>query len=544
MAEVREENAVGADYLRGSAALRERVASGGRLPRANVSVIGYALLLTINALSLWGGFFPFFPMSIHTPEITQAFFLSQSLAYATMLLGTAVVVYFRPGMIRHALIFAGGVPLAAGSCCLIALMYVPGHTIALAVVSGLLMGAGSAGFSMAWQRYFSAESPERGNYFLLMGTICAPLLFFALYLLPESVPVFVTPLLLVPLCGLCAILATRTIDFDQASLTDIPRDHPAVYRKFRSDYWRSSLAIGALGFCAGAIRAVALGNPAGGGGINAMSMVGAGAAALILLAVWRRGSFRIDVATVFKLLLPAMFAIVVVLPLSSGMFVDQAAGIAYLLFSLANLTMLLQCAQASRDRGISPAYTFGLFGGLVYALQDGGFSFGYWTNTMGWESPMQLYIVAFAALVSIVVVLYSLAVDKDLLGGARASSPSNPDSVEFLIAAAEEDGAVRGFGQRRTVPRSDGADAAASDDSDAEHLRDRLSKRCLELKAAYGLTKREAEILEHIARGYSVSHIAEELVISENTVRTHSKHIYTKLDVHKRQEILDIIDAL
>ncbi|MFQ8869257.1 MAG: helix-turn-helix transcriptional regulator, partial [Eggerthella lenta] len=39
----------------------------------------------------------------------------------------------------------------------------------------------------------------------------------------------------------------------------------------------------------------------------------------------------------------------------------------------------------------------------------------------------------------------------------------------------------------------------------------------------------------------SKSYIAESLFISENTVRSHSKHIYAKLDVHSKQEILDLI---
>ena len=37
--------------------------------------------------------------------------------------------------------------------------------------------------------------------------------------------------------------------------------------------------------------------------------------------------------------------------------------------------------------------------------------------------------------------------------------------------------------------------------------------------------------------------IAEELVISENTVRMHSKRIYAKLDIHKKQELLDLIES-
>ncbi|MDR1358332.1 MAG: LuxR C-terminal-related transcriptional regulator [Coriobacteriales bacterium] len=32
--------------------------------------------------------------------------------------------------------------------------------------------------------------------------------------------------------------------------------------------------------------------------------------------------------------------------------------------------------------------------------------------------------------------------------------------------------------------------------------------------------------------------------MSENTVRTHSRHIYTKLDIHKRQELLDLLESM
>ena len=48
-------------------------------------------------------------------------------------------------------------------------------------------------------------------------------------------------------------------------------------------------------------------------------------------------------------------------------------------------------------------------------------------------------------------------------------------------------------------------------------------------------------VLQLLCKGRSKSYIAESLFISENTVRSHSKHIYAKLDVHSKQEILDLI---
>lgn len=50
------------------------------------------------------------------------------------------------------------------------------------------------------------------------------------------------------------------------------------------------------------------------------------------------------------------------------------------------------------------------------------------------------------------------------------------------------------------------------------------------------LTPRERDILAHLARGKSVSAIAEELSISTLTVRTHIRNLLSKLGVHSRLE--------
>lgn len=57
------------------------------------------------------------------------------------------------------------------------------------------------------------------------------------------------------------------------------------------------------------------------------------------------------------------------------------------------------------------------------------------------------------------------------------------------------------------------------------------------------LTPREREILVHLGLGHTVSAIAKELVVSENTVKFHVKGIYQKLDVHSRAEIMALIDS-
>lgn len=59
----------------------------------------------------------------------------------------------------------------------------------------------------------------------------------------------------------------------------------------------------------------------------------------------------------------------------------------------------------------------------------------------------------------------------------------------------------------------------------------------------FGLTGREAEVLGYLCRGFSQVYIARELYISENTVRTHAKHIYAKTGVHSREELLELLNG-
>lgn len=52
----------------------------------------------------------------------------------------------------------------------------------------------------------------------------------------------------------------------------------------------------------------------------------------------------------------------------------------------------------------------------------------------------------------------------------------------------------------------------------------------------HGLSQREAEVLQGLVEGLSYKMIAERLQVGYETVRTHIKHIYEKLQVHNNTE--------
>lgn len=67
-----------------------------------------------------------------------------------------------------------------------------------------------------------------------------------------------------------------------------------------------------------------------------------------------------------------------------------------------------------------------------------------------------------------------------------------------------------------------------------------FSDAILALAQEHRLTPREVEVFSLLARGRSIPYIRDELVISRETAATHAKHIYAKLGVHSRQELIDL----
>ena len=84
--------------------------------------------------------------------------------------------------------------------------------------------------------------------------------------------------------------------------------------------------------------------------------------------------------------------------------------------------------------------------------------------------------------------------------------------------------------------------ASRIDGPTVDDARSLIRRRCDELTEQFGLSPRENDVLYYLGRGYNHAYIAKKLYISENTVRTHVRHIYTKLDVGSREEIIDLID--
>lgn len=73
-----------------------------------------------------------------------------------------------------------------------------------------------------------------------------------------------------------------------------------------------------------------------------------------------------------------------------------------------------------------------------------------------------------------------------------------------------------------------------------ESQRDKLLAGCDLLAREMGLTEREREVLELLVVGQSYQQVCQALLLSMGTVKTHVRHIYGKLDVHSREEAVEL----
>ena len=57
------------------------------------------------------------------------------------------------------------------------------------------------------------------------------------------------------------------------------------------------------------------------------------------------------------------------------------------------------------------------------------------------------------------------------------------------------------------------------------------------------LSPREREVFALLARGRNRAYIREELVIGDETVKSHIKNVYRKCELHSQQELIDLVEA-
>ena len=90
---------------------------------------------------------------------------------------------------------------------------------------------------------------------------------------------------------------------------------------------------------------------------------------------------------------------------------------------------------------------------------------------------------------------------------------------------------------KREAERLQLAKSGYTDSQLADPQEPDIEALCAKAARTYDLTRREEDVLRLLVEGRTAPQIAEELVVSPNTVKTHVRNLYRKLGINRRADL-------
>lgn len=407
-----------------------------------------------------------------------------------------IIMYFTVGLGYRRLNFIGrfaAYPYAlATSMTLGVLFYIieagssPDQTlfrIALYLGASVLVGFGTACFCLRVGRAFGLLGPQQvlfhGTFALFWGTVGA----LIINLLPsyiQSIILLVVPSIMV----ICLYRSIATISTNKLYTQGLDAKARVPW-KFLAISFFQGLALGVMG----GIVSDDLSLP----GVP-LALVAFIAAALLLFLTALSVKMDFD-HLVFRVGFPLMGVGFFVIATFENSLIPGSL-LLYMGYAYMYLTNCCLCSYFAKGLGQSPLWIIGLAtGALVVGQMTGTFLDLHLLPKQG------IWLTGFMAFILILAALF-------LSGGNKLN-----------------------FGWGLVVPGVD------------ETLNKNFELACQLVTSERNLSKREAEVLLLLVQGRPRRLISEKLNISEETVKTHTGNIYTKLVVHSRSELLETIET-
>ena len=398
------------------------------------------------------------------------------------------------------------------------LVRIPMHPLAVCIMGGY----GIAYAYRTWSTPYSEMQPRQACGMAALALVIASLIECFMFIVGDA--------------GSCIALALvgfaipATLHGCYKHLDPEPAAEPVPTKTFRENaqavlpLWRIAVGITVYSFAVGVSWTLLLANPD-----RVLALTDLAVPLLIIglvIVFWiccakiiKRISFRI----VWRPIVLLMSAAILMAP--------QVEGTTYVLVvsfvraaqtTLAALWFLI-LTDIARHTHVDASHVIGM-GWVFYSLPvAAGVIFG--LMLMPYD-PLHTVLPALTVLALVAIAF--IADDQDAL----FTKPNEADEPLLQVPATAQGGA-----QAETV-----AQIEKPDDGMGSGRRDRLSVKCVAIARDYGLTNREFDVLVRLAHGRSGTFIAEELTLSENTVKGHTKRLYAKLGVHTRQELINLAE--
>lgn len=441
----------------------------------------------------------------------------------------------------------------------------------------LLTGIGYGYFWGSWAEYLGRMHPSRTSFYVPMSFLLTAALFLGISLATENggVPPLV---LMIPLPVLSLVCLGRC-------QVEMPDGHYA--RTTNSKRYLTALASLITLIVASLVLSLLFGfvwemTVLSVGSVNKAHqapLVANLVVALCLICLVLYAHRRLNLALVFRVIVPVIVILFAVLPFfweTNPVVLNVVMSACYGVFDVIIWYMVTSTAY---DFAVSGFVVGGIVRALSILARLVGIGIGYLFMLVP-DSPSMLVIgmsVGAVYILSMIGLFYSTrrkgaalsSIVKDAEGGRasqdqrkrrQAVDQHTPPSVteedqvprglegnavapaskpEQTAPAEPEDRAIRPHEENRRVQRSD-ANASPAPAAAPSPITD---EAVFEMMAEdFSLTRREAELLPYFARGRSARVIADALFVSENTIRTHTRRILEKTDLHSKQQVIDLIE--
>ena len=400
--------------------------------------------------------------------------------------------------------------------------FLPAATVAATVAGALLTGAGTAWIVLSWGVLYSKHGARFSLFGIIASYVLSVALFFLVHIMSEPVAIATTVLL--PACSGLLLHAAHVHDLRTSAAGEADGENrPGATgrrpvsgdgrRRFSPRVALPLAAVFLYALCGEVLRefATTSGDQAGLDAMGNLYLLGTAIGLVVMGAI-------LALIPAFTHKRPSdMPGIRATLLIMAGGFLITTLTSASFLIAYAVFGAAFQCFRSLvwmysadvAERTGAPAFSvFGATQACAAAAVVLGVPIARALNGIVSVGAAQWTTIASAA----VFLIFTTAV--------FVVNPKDLESAWGLIPGR----------------RGDADDPKAPDDAgaiDADELRFLVDE--------FGLTTREHEVAQLLARGRSLPFIQEELHIAQGTAQTHLMHIYRKLDVHTRQEFLDVI---
>ena len=376
---------------------------------------------------------------------------------------------------------------------------------------GLVGSIGSVGFLLAQQGVLASLEPARAATVGAASAALSALGCVLILAIPAGIARLAVEVLVLAIATAlqgCSVLVSGSLTRltqpgDAPEAKAVPSDGTQAWQATARELWRPVLCVTMFALVWKLSTRIAPDAP---DVLTTFTLLAFGLATLLLCAHALLSRHNASLLRTYRALFPLMTGAFLLLPLLGNAYGPVLSALLMFGFELVNLLLIFLCAQVAHTRRLpsSAVYALGLgpsFLAMLIGLAAGLFL----EDAVQAQSVVHLSGIALAAvyLLSMALLLVTRSARREDASGEPAETP------------------VRGA---TNVPAEDQSHSVIAD-----------------LAAEAGLTPREADIAAMVARGNSVPAVAERLAISQNTVRGHTKRIYAKLDIHTKQELIDLV---